>query len=169
MRTVGLLSDFLETGSALLNFLARNVAHSLLRQLETASKTRSSFGIDQFQSSIGQVRAPTPYISRQTCPARVDAVCIDVSIQQCEVVSVRALPHCEHNIALDDRPANTVKNGLIAVGVNADRINTISYGKERPFCTEHNGACLAAELSQPFRVSEVPRQGVAKACISNAS
>ena len=47
----------------------------------------------------------------------------------------------EYNIALGDKRANTVKNALTAAGVNADRINTISYGKERPFCTEHNEAC----------------------------
>ena len=47
----------------------------------------------------------------------------------------------EYNIALGDKRANTVKQGLIAAGITADRINTISYGKERPFCTEHDEAC----------------------------
>jgi peptidoglycan-associated lipoprotein len=47
----------------------------------------------------------------------------------------------EYNVALGDKRANTVKQALIAAGVTADRINTISYGKERPFCTEHDEAC----------------------------
>jgi peptidoglycan-associated lipoprotein len=47
----------------------------------------------------------------------------------------------EYNIALGDKRANTVKNALIAAGVTTDRINTMSYGKERPFCTEHDEAC----------------------------
>jgi len=47
----------------------------------------------------------------------------------------------EYNIALGDKRANSVKNALIAAGVAAERINTISYGKERPFCTEHDEAC----------------------------
>jgi peptidoglycan-associated lipoprotein len=47
----------------------------------------------------------------------------------------------EYNIALGDSRANTTKNALTAAGVSANRINTISYGKERPFCTEHNEAC----------------------------
>jgi len=47
----------------------------------------------------------------------------------------------EYNIALGDKRANTVKQALIAAGVTADRINTISYGKERPFCAEHDEAC----------------------------
>ncbi|MGN6376698.1 MAG: peptidoglycan-associated lipoprotein Pal [Sphingomonas sp.] len=38
----------------------------------------------------------------------------------------------EYNLALGDRRANAVKDYLVAHGVSADRINTISYGKERP-------------------------------------
>jgi peptidoglycan-associated lipoprotein len=47
----------------------------------------------------------------------------------------------EYNIALGDSRANTTKNALTAAGVSANRIKTSSYGKERPFCTEHNEAC----------------------------
>lgn len=38
----------------------------------------------------------------------------------------------EYNLALGERRANAVKNYLVASGVDAGRINTISYGKERP-------------------------------------
>lgn len=38
----------------------------------------------------------------------------------------------EYNLALGDRRANSAKNYLIARGVPANRISTISYGKERP-------------------------------------
>ena len=38
----------------------------------------------------------------------------------------------EYNLALGDRRANAVKNYLAAQGIAADRISTISYGKERP-------------------------------------
>lgn len=38
----------------------------------------------------------------------------------------------EYNLALGERRANSVKNYLVATGVDASRINTISYGKERP-------------------------------------
>ena len=37
--------------------------------------------------------------------------------------------------------ADAVKNALIQAGVTADRINTIIYGKEKPFCTESNEQC----------------------------
>ena len=47
----------------------------------------------------------------------------------------------EYNLALGDNRANAVKNGLVQGGVSADNIKTISYGKEKPFCTEHNEEC----------------------------
>jgi peptidoglycan-associated lipoprotein len=47
----------------------------------------------------------------------------------------------EYNLALGDQRANAVKNALTASGVSASRIKTISYGKEKPFCTESNEAC----------------------------
>ena len=47
----------------------------------------------------------------------------------------------EYNLALGDNRANAVKQALVAQGVSADRIRTISYGKEKPFCTEANEQC----------------------------
>lgn len=47
----------------------------------------------------------------------------------------------EYNIALGDKRATAVKNALVADGISASRIKTISYGKEKPFCTESNEAC----------------------------
>jgi peptidoglycan-associated lipoprotein len=41
----------------------------------------------------------------------------------------------EYNLALGERRANATKNALVALGVSADRISTISYGKERPDAT----------------------------------
>jgi peptidoglycan-associated lipoprotein len=55
--------------------------------------------------------------------------------------------HCDergstdYNLALGDQRASAVKNALTAAGVSASRIKTISYGKEKPFCTESNEAC----------------------------
>lgn len=47
----------------------------------------------------------------------------------------------EYNILLGDRRASAVKNYLVQLGISADRLNTVSYGKERPFCTESNEEC----------------------------
>jgi peptidoglycan-associated lipoprotein len=47
----------------------------------------------------------------------------------------------EYNLALGDNRANSVKNALVQAGVSADRIKVISYGKEKPFCSEHTEDC----------------------------
>ena len=47
----------------------------------------------------------------------------------------------EYNLALGTNRADAVKNALIQAGVGGDRIKTISYGKEKPFCTESNESC----------------------------
>ena len=47
----------------------------------------------------------------------------------------------EYNLALGDNRANATKQALIQLGISGDRIRTISYGKEKPFCTESNESC----------------------------
>jgi peptidoglycan-associated lipoprotein len=55
--------------------------------------------------------------------------------------------HCDergsekYNLALGDRRANAVKEFLLKLGVSPDRVDTVSYGKERPTCTDHTEAC----------------------------
>ena len=47
----------------------------------------------------------------------------------------------EYNIALGERRAQAAQKYLVALGVDQSRISTISYGKEKPFCEEHNEQC----------------------------
>jgi peptidoglycan-associated lipoprotein len=47
----------------------------------------------------------------------------------------------EYNLGLGDKRSRAAKQALVEAGVGADNIHTISYGKERPFCTEHNETC----------------------------
>jgi len=49
----------------------------------------------------------------------------------------------EYNIALGARRANAVKEYLVSLGVSSGRLDTISYGKERPMCTESTEDCWA--------------------------
>jgi len=49
----------------------------------------------------------------------------------------------EYNLALGARRANAVKEYLVSQGVSTGRLETISYGKERPICTDSNEACWA--------------------------
>ncbi len=47
----------------------------------------------------------------------------------------------EYNLGLGDRRASAVKQYLVSLGVSADRLSTVSFGKEKPFCMESNEAC----------------------------
>ncbi len=47
----------------------------------------------------------------------------------------------EYNLVLGQNRAQAAKTALVTAGVAADRIRVISYGKEKPFCTESNEEC----------------------------
>ena len=47
----------------------------------------------------------------------------------------------EYNLALGENRAQSAKQALVQAGIPASRIRTISYGKEKPFCTESTEAC----------------------------
>jgi peptidoglycan-associated lipoprotein len=62
-------------------------------------------------------------------------------------VKVSIEGHCdergstEYNLGLGQRRAEAAKNYLISLGIPADRMETTSWGKERPFCSEHDESC----------------------------
>jgi peptidoglycan-associated lipoprotein len=47
----------------------------------------------------------------------------------------------EYNLGLGQNRADAAKNALVTAGVAASRIRTISYGKEKPFCSESTEEC----------------------------
>lgn len=47
----------------------------------------------------------------------------------------------EYNLALGDNRARAAMQALVQAGIPADRVRVISYGKEKPFCTESNEQC----------------------------
>lgn len=49
----------------------------------------------------------------------------------------------EYNLALGERRADSARNYLVALGINPNRIQTISYGKERPAVLGSNDAAWA--------------------------
>ena len=70
-------------------------------------------------------------------------------LQQYAQYRVTIEGHCdergtrEYNLALGERRANSVKNYLVALGVNGSRLQTISYGKERPAVEGHDESAFA--------------------------
>jgi peptidoglycan-associated lipoprotein len=56
----------------------------------------------------------------------------------------------EYNLALGDRRAKAVRDVLIALGVPSGRIEMISYGEEKPLCSEKTDACYAKNRRAHF-------------------
>ena len=70
-------------------------------------------------------------------------------LKQNSNVSITIEGHCdergtrEYNLALGEKRAQAVKNYLIGLGINPDRVSTISYGKERPAVVGSNDGAWA--------------------------
>jgi len=58
----------------------------------------------------------------------------------------------EYNLALGERRAKSTMNYLVSQGVQANRITIISYGEERPLCTEQSETCWAQNRRAHFLV-----------------
>jgi peptidoglycan-associated lipoprotein len=57
--------------------------------------------------------------------------------------------HCDErgtsasNLVLGEKRAKAVRNYLVELGAVPDHLSVVSYGKERPFCTEHTESCYS--------------------------
>lgn len=58
----------------------------------------------------------------------------------------------EYNLALGDRRAKSAMEYLEANGIPKERLSTISYGKERPVCTEDTEECKSQNRRADFRI-----------------
>lgn len=83
--------------------------------------------------------------ARATLQRNADAIKAIFSDFPSAVVSLEG--HCdergsaEYNLGLGDRRATSVREFLVQLGVPEQRLKPISYGKERPFCTESSERC----------------------------
>ena len=68
--------------------------------------------------------------------------------------------HCDergtnnYNIALGERRAQSTKMYMVSQGVSSQRIHTISYGEEKPFCFESNNSCWSENRRAHFRIGK---------------
>lgn len=60
----------------------------------------------------------------------------------------------EYNLALGQNRANSAKTALTQAGVDAGRIRTISYGKEKQFCTDQNESCWQQNRRAQFSLDQ---------------
>lgn len=71
-------------------------------------------------------------------------------------VKVRVEGNCdehgtvEYNQALGQRRSTSAKKYLVGMGISANRISLISYGKEKPICTENSEACWQKDRRDDF-------------------
>jgi peptidoglycan-associated lipoprotein len=116
--------------------------------------------------NIRAAQAPTPSISDEDLFARnVKDVLFDYDkadirpdqasttqsdaafLTQHPSIKVLVEGHCdergseEYNLALGTNRAESLKRSLLQQGISADRIKTVSYGKEKPFCTNNDETC----------------------------
>lgn len=60
----------------------------------------------------------------------------------------------EYNLGLGDQRATSAKNFLVELGVPGDRLRTVSYGKERPQCTEQTEDCYQRNRRAHFSTQQ---------------
>jgi peptidoglycan-associated lipoprotein len=59
----------------------------------------------------------------------------------------------EYNLALGDRRSQAARDYLVSLGVSAQRLKTVSFGKETQVCQDHNEECWARNRRAHLRVS----------------
>ncbi|MGA3011716.1 MAG: peptidoglycan-associated lipoprotein Pal [Terracidiphilus sp.] len=60
----------------------------------------------------------------------------------------------EYNLALGQNRADAARNALVTAGVAANRIRVISYGKEKPFCSESTEECWQLNRRDGFTIDQ---------------
>ena len=81
------------------------------------------------------------------------------NLKKFDFLRVTVEGHCdergtvEYNLALGERRAKAAYDYLVSLGVPADRLKTVSYGKEVPICHESNEECWARNRRAHFTVT----------------
>jgi peptidoglycan-associated lipoprotein len=89
-----------------------------------------------------------------------DATALKSILSDFPSVTIVIEGHCdergsaEYNLGLGDRRASSARDFLVQLGVPADKIHTISYGKERPQCTESAESCWQKNRRAHFAPGE---------------
>jgi len=88
----------------------------------------------------------------------LDATAVYLKANPSQLVLIEG--HCdergtaEYNLALGERRAKSAMNYLVSNGIEAGRITTISYGKERPVCSERAESCWSRNRNDTFLTKE---------------
>jgi peptidoglycan-associated lipoprotein len=123
-----------------------------------ANRTPSPSDEDLFAKNVSDVLFDydkADIRSDQTLTAQHDAS----FLLQHPSIKVVVEGHCddrgseEYNLALGTSRAESLKRTLLEQGVSADRVQTISYGKEKPFCTQDDDPCWQRNRVDHFAIA----------------
>lgn len=95
---------------------------------------------------------------RKDQQANIDANAALFNSSEAKGFSIKVEGNCdefgtdEYNYALGLKRAKSVKDGLVAKGMNADRVTVVSYGESNPTCTDKNKACWDKNRRAEFKV-----------------
>jgi len=140
----------------------------------TVSNTNSPSGSNAVNRAVSTTARPQPGTFRATTELKDvhfdfdkydirsgDAKTLDANaawLKSNTTMLVLIEGHCdergtnEYNLALGERRAKAAMNYLVSQGVAQNRVSIISYGEQRPVCTEHDEACWAKNRRAHFLV-----------------
>lgn len=122
------------------------------RQALAEAKAKEAFRVEDIQFEFNSYDITTT--ARETLKNLSDWMSKNKGIK------IQIEGHCdergttEYNLALGERRANGVKQYLATLGVEAARLSIISYGEEKPLCSESTEECWAKNRRAHFVVKE---------------
>ena len=126
-------------------------------QVEGPSAERPK--IEEFVPAIDLRNVYFDFDSAKLRPDAIDALTTNVDwLKQHDDLQLMIEGHCdeagtpEYNQVLGDRRAESVRATLAASGIEPERMATISYGKERPVCTDSTEECRKLNRHVEFRI-----------------
>lgn len=114
----------------------------------------ANYNIEANSNDVHFAYNKSVFTSRDKAILRRDAIYLKYN----PGVTVQIQGNCDrrgseaYNLALGWRRARAAKAYLENLGINADRLKTVSYGKEKPLCNSHTSSCYAINRRDHFAV-----------------
>lgn len=121
-------------------------ANTPSRTPDAATRARIQDLLDRIQDAYFDYDKHTLRPDAETA-LKTDAQTLAIIIRQYPDYKLTVEGHCdergseEYNIALGDARAKQAKEYLATLGLPADQLALVSYGKDKPVCTDHDEAC----------------------------
>lgn len=116
------------------------------RQMQKAQQTEGQTSVTELQSRVKDIHFEFDKydIKEEERPVMKEVAAILAKNRNIKVIIEG---HCdergtnEYNLGLGDRRANATKDYLVSLGIPSGKIETISYGEEKPLCSESSEEC----------------------------